>query len=163
VSSLRPITANDHAPVLAWNAANVEVLSPLDEDELVELLGCSESGSVIVHQGRDVGFVITVATEAAYESENYRWFADRHDRFVYLDRIVIDASARRTGLATRVYEELEADAAQRVPVFCLEVNVEPPNGPSLAFHAARGYVEVGRHVANGHVVALFEKDLTASY
>jgi predicted GNAT superfamily acetyltransferase len=154
VSSLRPITANDHAPVLAWNAANVEVLSPLDEDELVELLGCSESGSVIVHQGRDVGFVITVATEAAYESENYRWFADR---------IVIDASARRTGLATRVYEELEADAAQRVPVFCLEVNVEPPNGPSLAFHAARGYVEVGRHVANGHVVALFEKDLTASY
>jgi predicted GNAT superfamily acetyltransferase len=42
----------------------------------------------------------------------------------------------------------------------LEVNVEPPNPASLAFHAARGYVEVGRRVDGGKAVSLLAKDLT---
>jgi len=42
----------------------------------------------------------------------------------------------------------------------LEVYAEPPNVGSLAFHAAREYVEVGRRVqANGKVAAMFVKQL----
>ena len=41
----------------------------------------------------------------------------------------------------------------------LEVNVDPPNPPSLAFHAGRGYVEVGRGGPDDHVVSLMAKEL----
>ncbi len=43
---------------------------------------------------------------------------------------------------------------------CLEVNLDPPNEPSLAFHRRRGYVEVGRQVATGHLVSLMVKELS---
>ena len=39
----------------------------------------------------------------------------------------------------------------------LEVNVDPPNHGSLAFHQRRGYVEVGRLGEPGHVVGLMAK------
>lgn len=159
---LRPITAADHGAVLAWNAEHVELLSPLDQEHLTHLLGLVDQGLVISHDGTDVGFVLTFAAGAAYESPNYRWFAARHQAFGYLDRVVVDPSVRRAGIATRVYDALEDHARTLGDVMCLEVNLEPPNEASLAFHARRGYVEVGRHEAHGHVVALLEKDLTST-
>jgi predicted GNAT superfamily acetyltransferase len=41
----------------------------------------------------------------------------------------------------------------------LEVNLVPRNEVSLAFHARRGYVEVGRLGDEDHVVSLLEKPL----
>lgn len=158
-TSLRPITPADRAAVLAWNAAHVDLLSPLDEDRLVELIGLADRACVIVHEGRDVGFVLTFAAGSSYDSPNYRWFAERYPAFVYLDRVVVDPSVRRAGIATRVYDDLEAQAGLVAPVLCLEVNLEPPNEPSLAFHRRRGYVEVGRDGATGHLVTLMAKQV----
>ncbi|MFL6158710.1 MAG: GNAT family N-acetyltransferase [Marmoricola sp.] len=154
---LRPITPADHEAVLAWNETNVELLAPMDEAKLVELLAAVDAGSVITHEGRDVGFVLTFAAGADVDGVNFRWFSERHPAFLYLDRIVVDASARRTGVGSRTYDAIEARAAELGPVLCLEVNLEPPNEPSLAFHLARGFVEVGQHEANGHLVSLMEK------
>lgn len=159
MSVLRPITAADREAVLAWNAANVEVLSPLDDERLGTLLALSDLGCVVGLDGRDVGFVLTFAGGTAYDSENYRWFAERYPAYYYLDRIVVDSSLRRTGIGTRVYDEIEDRARSLAPVMCLEVNLDPPNQPSLDFHRRRGYVEVGRHAATGHLVALMAKDL----
>jgi predicted GNAT superfamily acetyltransferase len=158
-SLLRPITAADHGQVLAWNETNVELLSPLDEARLVTLLGWCDLGSVIHHGGTDVGFVLTFVAGTAYDSENYRWFTGQHDAFYYLDRVVVDRSVRRAGIGSRVYDEVEDRARQVAPVMCLEVNLDPPNEPSLEFHRRRGYQEVGQGVANGHVVSLLAKDL----
>ncbi len=157
---LRPITPADHAAVLAWNQAHVELLAPLDQARLEELVTASDTAAVITHAGLDVGFVITFAAGAGIEGPNYRWFSERHRSFLYLDRIVVDTVARRSGVASRVYDAIEARAAELGPVLCLEVNLDPPNEPSLAFHRARGFVEVGRQEANGHLVSLLEKDLT---
>jgi predicted GNAT superfamily acetyltransferase len=159
VSVLRPITPADHPAVLAWNEQHVELLSPLDEERLVTLLGLSDLGSVITDAGSDLGFVLTFGPDSAYDSPNFRWFAERYERFYYLDRVVVDPSARRTGLGTRVYDEIEDRARQMGPVMCLEVNLDPPNEPSLAFHRRRGYAEVGRDDATGHLVSLLVKEL----
>lgn len=159
MSFLRPIMPLDFPAVLAWNEAHVELLAPLDETRLLTLLGWSDTAAVITHDGHDVGFVLTFAAGSPYDSPNFRWHAARHPSFVYLDRIVVDPSVRRAGIATRVYDELEAAAG--TPVFCLEVNVDPPNEASLTFHRQRGYVEVGRQPFGEHEVALFEKRLTA--
>ena len=156
-SLLRTITPADHPRVLAWNAADVELLAPLDDDRLRALLGWADLGGIVVDSSRDVGFVLTFAAGSAYDSANYRWFAERYDAFYYLDRVVVDASVRRTGIGTRLYDEIEDRARRQAPVMCLEVNLDPPNVPSLAFLRARGYVEVGQDDATGHLVSLMVK------
>jgi uncharacterized protein len=159
VSVLRTITPADHAQVLAWNAQHVELLSPLDADRLVELLQWADLGSVISPGGRDTGFVLTFTGDTAYDSENYRWFSERYASFYYLDRVVVDPSVRRTGLGSQVYDEIEHRARTLAPVMCLEVNLDPPNEPSLEFHRQRGYVEVGQDDSTGHLVGLMVKEL----
>ena len=159
MSVLRPITPADHARVLAWNEQHVELLSPLDGDRLGTLLRCADLGSVISPGGRDTGFVLTFAAGTAYDSANYRWFGQRHQAFYYLDRVVVERSVRRTGIGTQVYDEVEQRARALAPVICLEVNLDPPNEPSLEFHRQRGYVEVGQDDATGHLVSLMVKEL----
>lgn len=154
---LRPITPTDFDAVLAWNEQHVELLAPMDRTRLTQLLAWSDAGSVITHDGNDVGFVLTFPAGSAYDSTNYRWFSNRHDQFLYLDRIVIDSSVRRSGVASRAYDEIEQRARELGPVLCLEVNLDPPNEPSLAFHRRRGFVEVGQQEAGGHLVSLLEK------
>ena len=80
-SLLRPITPADHPRVLTWNHEHVELLSEMDEDRLVTLLGWTDLGSVVVDGGRDVGFVLTFPSGTAYDSENYRWFGARYPAF----------------------------------------------------------------------------------
>ena len=164
MSLLRPITPVDHDRVLAWNEAHVELLAPLDEARLVQLLGWTDLGSVITDDGRDVGFVLTFASGTTYDSPNYRWFTAHlglrgHEAFYYLDRVVVDPSVRRGGIGSRVYDEIEERARQVGRVMCLEVNLDPPNEPSLEFHRRRGYVEVGQDHATGHLVSLMVKEL----
>lgn len=155
---LRPITDADHDLVLGWNADHVELLAPLDAARLHRLLAWGAAGWVI-EAPDPAGFVITFTAGSAYDSSNYRWFAARHPAFLYLDRVVVDPAVRRSGIGTAVYDALEEQAAALGPVLCLEVNLDPPNEPSLAFHRARGYEEVGQDRANGHLVSLMEKQL----
>jgi len=136
MSVLRPITAADHDAVLALNAANVEALSPMDRHRLWWLLDLAAHADVITIDDGVAGFVLAFAPGTAYDSVNYRWFSERYADFLYLDRIVLDPAFRRRGLASLVYDELEAVAADRGRMV-LEVN--DGNDPSLAFHRARGY------------------------
>ncbi|MEO3935451.1 GNAT family N-acetyltransferase [Dermatophilaceae bacterium Soc4.6] len=153
---LRPLTDDDAPAVLHLNHLHVELLSPLDGPRLERLVAWADHADVIEVDGEVGGFVLTFAPGSDYDSDNYRWFAQRYDDFTYLDRVVVDSRFRRRGIAAAVYEELEAGAGARM---LLEVNVDPPNEPSLAFHRGRGYVEVGRGGEPGHVVALMAKEL----
>jgi uncharacterized protein len=156
---LRPITADDHDDVLALNERNVELLAPMDEEHLVALQSLADHAHAVEVDRRFAGFVITFASGAAYESENYAWFSERYDDFCYLDRIVLHEDFRRRGLGSRVYDALEEDAARTTPYLLLEVNLDPPNEASLAFHRGRGYEDVGRRDYQGHVVTMMAKPL----
>jgi predicted GNAT superfamily acetyltransferase len=155
--ALRHIEGPDRPAVLRLNEGDVEHLAPLDEARLSELMAEAHHAHVVVDGAEAVlGFVVTFGPGAAYDSPNYRWFAARYTRFLYLDRIVVAPEARRRGVASFVYDEAETAAtAHGGPLVC-EVNAEPANEASLAFHRGRGYREVGRHVAYGKTVALFE-------
>lgn len=80
--------------------------------------------------------------DAAYDNPNFNWFKARYPRFVYVDRIVVSAAARGRGLARALYRDLFARAAGYERVVC-EVNADPPNPASDAFHAALGFEAVG--------------------
>lgn len=157
---LRPIEPRDHARVLDLNARNVELLAPMDEPRLARLLAWSDRADVVLVDGEVAGFVLTFAPGTAYDSENYRWFSGHlDDGFYYLDRIVLDDRFRRGGLGGRVYDEVERTAAAYGRMV-LEVNLDPPNEPSLAFHRKRGYVALAELGEPGRKVVLMVKSLT---
>jgi uncharacterized protein len=157
VPSLRPATDADVAAILALNARNVVKLAPMDAARLDELRGLADRVDVLDVDGGFGGFVITFGPGTTYDSDNYRWFTDRHgDGFYYLDRIVLHEDFRRQGLGGFVYDEVEA-IARKHGRMALEVNLVPRNDASLAFHRARGYVEVGRLGDEDHLVSLLEK------
>ncbi|HYO38810.1 MAG TPA: GNAT family N-acetyltransferase [Nocardioidaceae bacterium] len=157
---LRPLRETDVADVLALNEANVRSLAPMDETRLHELQALADRFDVLDLDGVFGGFVVTFTAQAAYDSENYQWFSARHRRFYYLDRIVLHEDYRRRGLGGFVYDEVERVAAPYRRL-CLEVNLVPRNDASLAFHAQRGYVEVGRLGDDEHRVSMMEKELSS--
>lgn len=139
---LRASTPDDDSAILAWNEADVHVLAPMDAARLAYLRRHAHAVDVIEAEGTRAGFVITFVEGSEYDSPNYRWFTEREREFQYVDRIVIDSARRGRGLARRVYRALIERHPGRPLV--AEVNVEPPNTTSLAFHASMGFEEVGR-------------------
>jgi len=80
-----------------------------------------------------------------YDSPNYRWFEQRFERFAYVDRIVVAVAARGRGLARLLYEDFfRAAKARGHSRVCCEVNYDPPNPESDAFHARMEFKEIGR-------------------
>jgi predicted GNAT superfamily acetyltransferase len=156
---LRDAARQDWSRLLELNAASVAELSPLDEPRLRYILALAHSCLVADLDGEVAGFAIAVAPGTDYDSANYGWFGERCERFLYLDRIAVAAQSRRQGVGAALYGAMEAAAAPFGRMVC-DVNIAPRNDASLAFHAARGYREVGR-LAHGSAktVALMSKEL----
>ncbi len=141
----RDATPADYPTVLGLNDASVQYLSPLDGKRLAQLAGECCQFRMATRGGEVLGFLMAFADGADYDSVNYRWFTTRYRRFVYIDRVVVRADCRGLGLARRFYQELEAWAVhQDMAWLTCEVDVEPPNVASLAFHDKTGFVAVGR-------------------
>lgn len=72
-------------------------------------------------------------------------FANAINDFIYVDRVVVAPAARGRGYAGLLYDDLfdRAGRAGHDIVVC-EVNRDPPNRASDAFHAAQGFAEVGQ-------------------
>ena len=107
-------------------------------------------------------FAFALIAGCDYGSPNYRWFSERYEQFLYLDRIIVDRSWRRRGVATMTYDAMESVASAFGRQLC-EVDLEPPNVQSLAFHAARGYEQVGElTVPSGKTRSMLAKELGGS-
>lgn len=153
---LRPVTPTDHDLVLRLNEAHVEMLAPMDPHRLGQLIDFGADLRIIEVDDEAAGFVVTFAAGSDYDSRYYGFHAERLTRFTYLDRIVVDESVRRRGVASAVYDEIEATADS---VLALEVNLRPRNDASLAFHSGRGFVVVGELADDDKAVAMMVKQV----
>lgn len=144
---IRPIAPADEPAVLALNNAHAEELSWLEPEKLRAMIGNAFAAPCI---GAIEAYMLAFDQDGDYDSPNFLWFRARYPRFVYVDRIAVDPSARGRGHARRLYEELfaAARAAGHDIVVC-EVNSDPPNPASDAFHAALGFAEVGSAAIHG--------------
>lgn len=131
------MTCNDFETIVHLNQNALEGVGPLDNESLAALVDMADQALVADHDGDIAGFVITVPPGAEYDSSRYRWFEDTLvDDYVYLDRIVVAEDHRREGVASELYDEIEAD----LPI---ALEVYETNDVSLAFHESRGFEEIG--------------------
>lgn len=150
-----PITAADIATaaplagqLLALNNSHARELSWLEHDRLKHLVATAFFAARI---GDADAFMIAFDQHADYDSPNFVWFRDRYPRFIYVDRIVVSAQARGRGHAQSLYTALfeAARNAGHKWVVC-EVNSDPPNPNSDAFHAKNGFTAVDTaHIDGG--------------
>lgn len=163
---IRDATPADFPAILALNEAFVAALSPLDGARLARLHAQAALHRVIESAGRLEAFLLAFREGADYDSPNYRWFAQRYPRFLYVDRIVVAGSAQARGAGSRLYRELYVQAVRdAVPLITCEFDIEPPNPVSERFHARLGFREVGRQSLYGgsKTVSLQALDVAAGH
>ncbi|MEO8163032.1 MAG: GNAT family N-acetyltransferase [Ilumatobacteraceae bacterium] len=150
--------------VLAINNANVPAVSELTAHEFEFDLEHSLYALMITDESGDElrAFCVTFAPGAPYQSSNYKWFSDRYEGFVYLDRIAVSSQHQNKGYGVAIYRALEQLMIRDgvTPVLTCEVNLQPPNPGSLRFHHRLGFSEVGRHESKpGIIVSMLAKSI----
>ena len=162
--TIRDVRTDDVTALHTINEANVPEVGRVDEHRLHHLIAESAIALVVDIGGEPAGFCLVLPLGSTYDSVNYRWFGARYDDVMYLDRVAFDARFQRRGLGTLLYDEVERKVAESgLAALALEVNADPPNEPSLAFHERRGFREVGRQdTPYGIVVSMMRKEFAVS-
>jgi len=168
MSTFQPVVRNieiaDLPRVLEINNANTPGVSELTFTELeTDLENSLHALAIDNEQGEVCAFCITFDPGAPDAGDNHRWFAERYESFVYLDRIAIDSNHQNRGLGALLYRSVELhmlDSAQH-SLLCCEVNLEPPNPGSLRFHKRIGFMEIGRVTQQlNYSVCMFTKNIS---
>ena len=147
---IRNATPDDFPAILALNAESVHFLSPLDAVRLRHLHAQAAYHRVVEHEHKVAAFLLAFREGADYDSPNYRWFAQHSARFLYIDRIVVAASARGLGFGAQLYDDILMFATvTNAARLTAEFDVEPPNPVSAAFHQRFGFREVGTQWIGG--------------
>ena len=143
------------------NQENVPEVGSLDSiDQQKKLLSVSSYHSILLEDDELIGFAICFRESRPYWSENYKYFENKLDRFLYVDRIAIRNDYRRQGHAKRMYEDIFNFAGQDGLTVTAEVNTKPANQGSIRFHEYMGFKEVGARSFDDHDVAYFETNQT---
>ena len=101
-------TAERSSWLLAVNQANTPEVGSLDAAGMARLLPMQFAVRIVCVDGIPAGAIFLMRPGQAYRSANYRWFCDRFDDFLYVDRIMIDAQFRGKGLGRLLYADAEA-------------------------------------------------------
>ena len=141
----------DHAAILALNLESEALVSPMDAARLRALDAQAAYHRVADIDGHVAAFLLAFREGADYDSPNYRWFAERYPRFLYVDRIIVSSAWQGRKLGNALYDDLFFVAREdKVPLVACEFYTVPFNEGSSRFHAKFGFREVGRQwVADG--------------
>ncbi|MGB0505655.1 MAG: GNAT family N-acetyltransferase [Pikeienuella sp.] len=137
--TVREISEADQKWIHPLNEAHAIELSHLTPERLAEMVTNASYARC-----EDGAFLLAFKQSDDYDGTNFLWFKERYEKFIYIDRVCVDDAYQRRGLARKLYENLFQWAVEYSagPIVC-EVNSDPPNPNSDAFHAAQGFVEVG--------------------
>ena len=160
--TVRDAEARDEDFILALNAACTPAVGDMTAQDYRDIAGWAHRIVIAEAGGNPLGFMILIRPGSAYPSDNYGWFEEKFGRQLYVDRVAVADSARGLGVGRALYEEALRMAAdlgeERVTA---EVNEDPPNPESMAFHLRLGF----RHLLSrtsprlGKVVAMLERPL----
>lgn len=160
--TIRDAAKADEDFILALNAASTPAVGDMDAQDYRDIAAQAYRVLIAEAGGEPAGFLILIRPGSSYPSDNYGWFEERFDRHLYVDRIAIDVRAKGQGVGRALYDEALKLAAELGEMrLTAEVNEQPPNPESMAFHAKLGF----RHLVSrtsprlGKVVAMLERSL----
>ena len=142
--SIRNVKPADFARILELNQTAVRHTSSMDLARLAKLDHLADYHKLALIDGQIAGFLMGMCYGTPYINANFQWFSDRLKDFVYIDRVVVDAAFAGHGVGSALYQDL-ANFARRIDITSLvcEINVEPPNPASMAFHQKWHFKEIG--------------------
>jgi hypothetical protein len=158
---IRDAVESDEDFILALNAASTPAVAEMDAEDYRDIAGWAHRVLVAEIDGERSGFLILIRPGSAYPSDNYGWFEAKFDNHLYIDRIAVSEAAKGKGLGRAFYDEAARIAAKNGDQrLTCEVNVEPPNPQSMAFHERVGFrYLLSRPSRSGKVVAMLERPL----
>lgn len=107
---------------------------------------------VVDFKKKPVGFAMVMDQRTDYDSPNFLWFKERHEKLFYVDRIIIEPDFRGEGLGTKVYKKLMKEI-KNVP---LVAKVSDSNWQSKEFHSKFGFTEIGLNAYDGNVNVMYQ-------
>jgi predicted GNAT superfamily acetyltransferase len=138
---LTPLPELDPHLLIALNNSHAVELSWLDQPQFENLIRHAAYAQGVAPAK---GFLIAFDQSAQYDNFNFLWFRARYEKFIYVDRIVVDPAHRGQGIARALYEDLFKFAkTHHHKVVVCEVNQDPPNPASDVFHQRLGFTHVG--------------------
>ena len=147
--TIRDVREHELDSVLALNNAAGPSILPMDAAKVRFFWEHAEYFRVAEQDGLITGFLVALSQDAPHDSPNFRWFKERHPRFLYVDRIVIARPRRGGGRGRAFYADVQSFAETRWPQLCCEVFLQSGNDPALLFHGSFGFREVGQQVMPG--------------
>ncbi len=161
---LRDVVPADADWLLALNNSAVPNVNHLERQDLDDLLTIACYARLASVDDEPLGALIALWPEVHYESANYRWFSQRFEDFLYVDRVIIADGARGKGIGQAIYRDIERFASARATSIALEVNSLPPNPVSMRFHQSAGFAPVGEqtHEGGAKKVVMMMKDIIKS-
>ena len=142
MKSVRRLLHEDCGEVLLINADCLPGVARLDRAEFERLLDLPNSHIVAIAPDETViGYALAFPDHAPYDGEEFELLLKTCRRpFLYIDQVAVRTTVRRTGVASTLYNAIEADARSRsMSGLCCEVNLSPPNPTSIAFHRNMGF------------------------
>lgn len=151
---MRLMRASDVPAATELNNSAYPAVTVLTEEAMADLFSMCNMALVATNRDREViAFLMSLGMGKPYASENYRWFEERGVRHQYIDRIVVGASAKGTGIGRAFYESVLDHARQNgANEVTSEVNLRPPNPGSVAFHERLGFQRLAEQETKGGAI-----------
>ncbi len=142
--SIHHVGESDFQAVVDLNDSEVQHTSAMDLSRLKCLHALASYHRVAAAGNLVAAFLLAMEDHVPYENDNYSWFSERYEQFLYIDRVVVGCKFQGRGIGKLLYADLFDYAKQKhIPVVTCEINAIPPNERSSAFHAGLGFREVG--------------------
>ena len=143
---IRDVREHELDSVLALNNAAGPAILPLDAARLRRFHAEADYFRIAERDGALAGFLVGFGSDATHDSDNFRWFRERHAPFFYIDRVVVASRRRGGGVGRAFYADVQSFAELRYPQLACEVFLEQDSDPALLFHGSFGFREIGQHV-----------------
>lgn len=162
--NLRPLAGADRAALLRLNADNYPSVHTLDAATLDWLLAFDAGHHLVAVDGAGavLGYLLSFASASSYDDSEIAELRRRvAEPFCYICQVVVAPAHRGRGIARAFYTAVESIARSRgVRRLCCDVNTNPPNPDSFAFHRCLGFGEIGHGTAsNGFAIAFLAKKI----